>query len=1102
MFLLCALIAGSGSVWATDVVVTLDNIGAGLGSTANTTAATTDITATGTTDSYILNYYQCKKQGNAILMTKSVNPYISNKTAMPGNIKSVEVFINSGAAGKTTYDCAFSTTECTSATSGIGAVNITGGNSHTFSNLTGGSINVQGKYFCITLGNANNGQVLKLVITCESSDPIINATNPNDLAYDATNGVIEYEIGNYEGGSVTADTEADWISNFNYNEANKIGFTTSVNNGITRTATVTLTLKNASNETLATKNVTITQTAIPPMVTINAPTGGSLVVKNGEATITSGDRVPVGTQLTIEATADGTHKYSNWQYKKGTGNWTTKYSNFTYTMDENDVEFRATFDLTYVVSWSVNGTVVSTTRFAKDEIITLADAPADIDGRTFVGWAEGTINGTTNEAPTFLTEPVMGTSDVTYYAVFASKELGENISATFKASDKSNLTKDANAYLYTENETGITLSSTSADNTSFDVTTGNYYEITVDGYFTSIAATVYSSHQFSSTSAGTLTTSGSTQTITFGENDEVSTVRLTNNESNESWISQFVVNAVGYSYVDYCTTVVPDTRKIVNITGFSATTSPIVRGNTSTTTVTNDQDGWTPAYTYLSDNTDVATVDENGEITAVAKGTANITVKLNVSKDDTEYKAGTTKSMSIEITVVNPSHDVVFYDNGTHLDTYDESYEEGDEIIFPDDPSIDGYYFIGWATDAIDGTTDEAPATVTAATMGNADVTYYAVYAIQTVGADEKFEYYKNTGSTGTSGGITVSGTTNSTASNGNPSPSFNTSSATIQISGLNLSSYSSASMKFDFKAGKVNGAFTTFTIKQFDSTNTELTSNTVTGTQNSSYVTSNEISVNVNCTKLTIAATAAKDNSFVDNIIVYAIRPGITYSGYRTSLTATISIASACTDGDMYYGTYSNSCAFIVSDDIIVSEISIVDGKLYVDDYESGDIVPANTGVMVSAMEGGNYTVTLTSGGTSILGDDNCLRPSGDGGITAAAMSEAAANCLYYRLTMHGADPVNNIPGTIGFWWGAADGAAFSLAANKAYLAVPNEQETARMGFAFGDNTQGIDDVKRETITNDRYYNLQGQRISDIHKVSPNKGGLYIVNGKKVILK
>ena len=81
MLLLLALVVGRGA-WAADIVVTLDNIGANLGTTANSTAATTSITATGTSDSYTLNYYQCKKQSSgssyAMLMTKSVNAYISN----------------------------------------------------------------------------------------------------------------------------------------------------------------------------------------------------------------------------------------------------------------------------------------------------------------------------------------------------------------------------------------------------------------------------------------------------------------------------------------------------------------------------------------------------------------------------------------------------------------------------------------------------------------------------------------------------------------------------------------------------------------------------------------------------------------------------------------------------------------------------------------------------------------------------------------------------------------------------------------------------------------------------------------------------------------
>ena len=189
-----------GILKAADVVVTLDNIGTDLGSTANTEMATTTITATGTETNYTLNYFQCKKQGNSMLMTKSVNPFISNATAMPGNIKSVEVFINSGASGKTNYDVAFSTTACTTAVGGIGAVNIGPGESHVFSNMDGDDIKVAGRYFCITLGNANNGQVLKIVVTCEGT-----SSNTPSLSVEQNGSAVSA----LDFGDVKEDTETD-----------------------------------------------------------------------------------------------------------------------------------------------------------------------------------------------------------------------------------------------------------------------------------------------------------------------------------------------------------------------------------------------------------------------------------------------------------------------------------------------------------------------------------------------------------------------------------------------------------------------------------------------------------------------------------------------------------------------------------------------------------------------------------------------------------------------------------------------------------------------------------------------------------------------------
>ena len=209
---------------------------------------------------------------------------------------------------------------------------------------------------------------------------------------------------------------------------------------------------------------------------------------------------------------------------------------------------------------------------------------------------------------------------------------------------------------------------------------------------------------------------------------------------------------------------------------------------------------------------------------------------------------------------------------------------------------------------------------------------------------------------------------------------------------------------------------------------------------------------------------------------------------------TAVVNLASACTDGKKFYGTYSNTSAFIVPADLTVSEISVIDGMLYVESYNTGDIVPADTGVLVSSDEDGDHSVTLTTGGTSVLEDDNMLRPSG---VTAAEMSAADDNCKYYRLTMHNGSQ-------LGFWWGEETGAAFNYAATgKAYLAVPNDaMGTAKLtGFALGseDGTTAIEtlNIERGTLNdNSQMYNLAGQRVDKEYK------GIVVVNGKKYVNK
>lgn len=205
----------------------------------------------------------------------------------------------------------------------------------------------------------------------------------------------------------------------------------------------------------------------------------------------------------------------------------------------------------------------------------------------------------------------------------------------------------------------------------------------------------------------------------------------------------------------------------------------------------------------------------------------------------------------------------------------------------------------------------------------------------------------------------------------------------------------------------------------------------------------------------------------------------------------AKVTLATACTDGEKYYGTYSNTSAFVVPSDLTVSEIKVVDSKLSVSNYAIGDVVPKNTGVMVASTTAGNHFVDLTSAaGSSVLGEDNMLKPSGNG-ITAEGMASGNDGNKFYRLTMHEGT-------TLGFYWGADNGAAFELAANKAFLAVPSGAGAGSRisGFNFDDQTSGIKTTNNASTMSHETYNLQGQRVKADRK------GLIVRNGKIIMNK
>lgn len=218
-------------------------------------------------------------------------------------------------------------------------------------------------------------------------------------------------------------------------------------------------------------------------------------------------------------------------------------------------------------------------------------------------------------------------------------------------------------------------------------------------------------------------------------------------------------------------------------------------------------------------------------------------------------------------------------------------------------------------------------------------------------------------------------------------------------------------------------------------------------------------------------------------------------YTAPAGGATETITINPACTDGDFYYTTYSSANAFYAPNDLIIYEVMVDGGEIALEPYEPGNLVPAYTGVLVCAMEGGDYEVDIETDyemldlAESVLGDDNALRPTCfEGGLTADDMAAEAPGMKYYRLTMHNGTQC-------GFWWGAAEGAAFNIAENKAYLVAGPAVNKAK-GFSFKDITTGIEKAMAEKANNKVRYNLNGQRVN------ANAKGIIIVNGKKVIKK
>jgi hypothetical protein len=180
-------------------------------------------------------------------------------------------------------------------------------------------------------------------------------------------------------------------------------------------------------------------------------------------------------------------------------------------------------------------------------------------------------------------------------------------------------------------------------------------------------------------------------------------------------------------------------------------------------------------------------------------------------------------------------------------------------------------------------------------------------------------------------------------------------------------------------------------------------------------------------------------------------------------------------------YTTFASTNDIDFNETGVTAYTAKVEGNVAKLSQISGNVVPANTGVILYAEAAGNYVGTITEGdptGAPVsVNEDNEMV-----GVTAETTVSWTAGSKYNYILQGGV-----------FKKASETGA--KLHAGKAYLSTTNPPASRELQIVFEDEATGIADVRSQKEEGG-FFSLSGQRVT-----KPTKG-LYIKNGKKMIVK